>query len=166
MTTPFQMTFHSPLGWIRAVSDGTALIRLDWDQSRWDEPDRPDDVSRETISQLKEYFTGDRLGFDLPINPEGRSGTARHWLNVMMQIPYGSTVTYKEFAAAAGKPRAPRAAGTACASNPIPIIYPCHRVVKSDGTMGHYGGGSSLPANNVDNLARKMALISLERQFA
>jgi methylated-DNA-[protein]-cysteine S-methyltransferase len=84
----------------------------------------------------------------------------------MMQIPYGSTVTYKEFAAAAGKPRAPRAAGTACASNPIPIIYPCHRVVKSDGTMGHYGGGNSLPANNVDNLARKMALISLERQFA
>lgn len=166
MTTPFQMTFHSPLGWIRAVSDRTALIRLDWDQSRWDEQDRPDDVSRETISQLKEYFTGDRLGFDLPINPEGRSETARHWLNVMMQIPYGSTVTYKEFAAAAGKPRAPRAAGTACASNPIPIIYPCHRVVKSDGTMGHYGGGSSLPANNVDNLARKMALISLERQFA
>ena len=50
MTTPFQMTFHSPLGWIRAVSDGTALIRLDWDQSRWDEPDRPDDVSRNNQS--------------------------------------------------------------------------------------------------------------------
>ena len=109
--------------------------------------------------RLREYFTGDRLGFDLPINPEGRSETARHWLNVMMQIPYGSTVTYKEFAAAAGKPRAPRAAGTACASNPIPIIYPCHRVVKSDGTIGHYGG-SSLPADNVENLARKIALIS------
>jgi len=165
MTTPFQMTFHSPLGWIRAVSDGTALIRLDWDQSRWDEPDRPDDVSRETISQLREYFTGDRLGFDLPLSPERRSETARHWLNVMMQIPYGSTVTYKKLAAAAGKPRAPRAAGTACALNPIPIIYPCHRVVKSDGTLGHYGGGSLLPANNANNLARKLALITLEKKF-
>ena len=166
MTTPFQMTFHSPLGWIRAVSDGTALIRLDWEQSRWDEPDRPDDVSRETISQLREYFTGDRLGFDLPLSPERRSETARHWLNVMMQIPYGSTVTYKKLAAAAGKPRAPRAAGTACALNPIPIIYPCHRVVKSDGTLGHYGGGSSLPANNANNLARKLALITLEKKFS
>ena len=165
MTTPFQMTFHSPLGWIRAVSNGTALIRLDWDQSRWDEPDRPDDVSRETISQLREYFTGDRLGFDLPLSPERRSETARHWLNVMMQIPYGSTVTYKKLAAAAGKPRAPRAAGTACALNPIPIIYPCHRVVKSDGTLGHYGGGSSLPANNANNLARKLALITLEKKI-
>ena len=166
MTTPFQMTFHSPLGWIRAVSDGTALIRLDWDQSRWDEPDRPDDVSRETISKLKEYFNGDRMHFDLPINPKGKSETARLWLNVMIQIPYGSTITYKDFALAAGKPRAPRAAGTACAANPIPIIYPCHRVIKSDGTIGYYGGGSSMPADNVANLARKTALISLERQFS
>ena len=63
MTMPFQMTFHSPLGWIRAVSDGKALIRLDWEQNRWDEPDKPDDVSCETISQLKAYFIGDRLGF-------------------------------------------------------------------------------------------------------
>ena len=166
MTTRFQMTFHTPLGWIRAVSDGTALIRLDWEQSHWDEPDRPDDVSCETISQLKAYFIGDRRFFDLPINFTGRSETARHWLNIMMQIPYGSTITYKEFAAAAGKPGSPRAAGTACASNPIPIIYPCHRVVKSDGSVGYYGGSSSLPADNKKNLARKIALISLERQFS
>ena len=166
MTTYFQMSFLSPLGWIRAISNGTAIIRLDWDQSRWDETERPDDVSRETIRQLKEYFNGERLDFNLSISPEGRSETARHWLSVMMQIPYGSTVTYKEFAEAAGKPRAPRAAGIACASNPIPIIYPCHRVIKSDGTIGYYGGGSSLPADNENNLARKLALITLEQKFA
>ena len=166
MTPRFQMTFHTTLGWIRAVSDGTALIRLDWEQSRWDEPDRPDYVSRETINQLKAYFIGDRQFFDLPINLKGRSETARHWLNIMKQIPYGSTVTYKEFAAAAGKPGAPRAAGTVCASNPIPIIYPCHRVVKSDGTIGHYGGGSTVRSDNEKNLERKIALISLERQFS
>ena len=166
MMSRFQMTFHAPLGWIRAVSDGTALIRLDWQQGRWNEPDRPDDVSCETVSQLKAYFIGDRRFFDLPINLKGRSETARHWLNIMMQIPYGSTITYKEFAAAAGKPGAPRAAGIACASNPIPISYPCHRVIKSDGTIGYYGGGSSLPADNKKNLARKIALISLERKFS
>ncbi len=165
MTTHFQMAFHSPLGWIRAVSDGSALIRLDWDQSRRGEPNRSDDVSRETISQLKDYFSGKRLSFDLPINLEGKSETARHWLNVMMQLPYGSTVTYKEFAVLAGKPRASRAAGTACALNPISIIFPCHRVIKSDGTIGNYGGGSSLPSDNKNNLARKLALISLERTF-
>ncbi len=165
MTTHFQMTFHSPLGWFRAVSDNTALIRLDWDQSLWNTPDRPDDVSRETITQLKEYFAGQRRSFDLPINPERKSETARHWLDIMMQIPYGSTITYKEFAAAAGKPQAQRAAGTACASNPIPIIFPCHRIIRSDGTLGHYGGGSSLPPNNTSNLARKLALISLESQY-
>ena len=166
MMTHSQTSFHSPLGWIRAVSNGSALIRLDWDQTCWDDPDKPDDVSRETISQLREYFAGDRVAFDLPINPEGKSATARRWLNVMMRIPYGSTLSYKKFAIAAGKPKAPRAAGAACASNPIPIIYPCHRVVTSAGTMGHYSGGSSLPSDNADNLARKIALISLERQFS
>ncbi len=148
------------------MSNGTDLIRLDWNQSRCEKSDRPDDVSRETISQLVEYFNGDRLDFDLPINPEGKSETALHWLNVMKQIPYGSTITYKELAAAAGKPRAPRAAGTACALNPIPIIYPCHRVMKSNGTMGYYGGGSSLPADDVNNMARKVALVSLEKKFS
>jgi len=166
MTNHFQMTFQSPLGWIRAVSDSKALVRLDWNQSRWNKPDRPDDVSRETVIQLKEYFTGARLGFDLPINLQGKSGPTRHWLNVMIKIPYGSTITYKEFAAAAGKPQGPRAAGAACASNPIPIIFPCHRVIRSDGTLGNYSGGSSLPPNDTTNLARKLALISLERQYA
>ncbi len=164
MRSHSRTTFHFPLGWIRAVSDGKSLIRLDWDQSGWDEPDKPDYVSRETISQLKDYFSGKRIRFDLPVDPEGKSRVACHWLNIMMQIPYGSTITYQEFAAAAGKPKAPRAAGTVCASNPIPIIYPCHRVVKSNGTMGNYGGGSSLPPSDASNLARKEALILLERQ--
>lgn len=166
MPSHFQLTFRSPLGWIRAISDGEALTRLDWDQKRWDETDKPDSVSRETISQLKEYFAGERLGFDLPTNPENKSEIARHWLNTMIKIPYGSTVTYKEFASAAGKPKAPRAAGRACSKNPIPIIYPCHRLVRSDGSIGNYGGGSSLPPNNADNLARKIALISLERCYS
>lgn len=160
------MTFRSPLGWIRAISNGKALTRLDWDQKHWDDPDKSDSVSRETIKQLNEYFAGSRLSFNLPIDPENKTEIARHWLNMMAKIPYGSTITYKEFATAVGKPDASRAAGSACATNPIPIIYPCHRLVKSDGSIGSYSGGSSLPPDNVDNLARKMALISLERWFS
>ena len=166
MNQHFHSSIHTALGHMRAVSNGTHLVRLDWDQDGFEAVDRPDDVSRETCRQLESYLSGERRMFELPVMAEGKSEAGRAWLEVMAHIPYGRVVTYREFAAMAGKPQAPRAAGTACSSNPIPIIYPCHRVVKSDGTMGHYGGGSSLPANNVDNLARKMALISLERQFA
>ena len=69
-------------------------------------------------------------------------------------------------AAAAGKPNAARAAGSTCAGNPIPIIYPCHRVVRSGGALGNYGGGSTLDPKHPENLGRKQALIDLERRFA
>ena len=162
MTIHFHTSIHTGLGHMRAISDGTHLIRLDWDQDRFDTADRPDDVSRETCRQLEAYLAGDRRAFELPLLAEGKSATGRAWLAVMAQIPYGRVVTYKEFAAMAGKPQAPRAAGTACSSNPIPIIYPCHRVVRQGGTLGNYGGGSMLSPKHPDNLARKQALIDLE----
>lgn len=162
----YHMTFRSPLGWIRPVSNGKALIRLDWDQTRWQDPEQPDDVSRETIAELEAYFAGERHQFSIPLAPEGVSDAAKSWLAVMAQIAYGATITYAQFAAAAGKPKASRAAGTSCASNPIPIIYPCHRVVRSDGSMGNYGGGSALHPTDPENLARKAALISLEQSHA
>jgi len=159
------IAFQSPLGWIRPVSDGYALVRLDWDPLRWPEPDQPDDVSCETVRQLQAYFVGEQHAFDLPLNPEGKSAAAKHWLTIMATIPYGHTVTYQEFAEAAGYPKAARAAGSICAKNPIPIIYPCHRVLKSDGSLGNYGGGSSLSPTHPENLARKDALLSLEQRF-
>ena len=76
----------------------------------------------------------------------------------------GTTVSYAAFAAAAGHPKAARAAGTACATNPVPIIYPCHRVLRTDGQLGNYGGGSHLPPTHQDNLQRKAFLISHETQ--
>ena len=75
-------------------------------------------------------------------------------------------MTYGEFAALAGKPKAARAAGSACASNPIPIIYPCHRVVRADGSLGNYGGGSNHHPTHPDNLARKGDLLKLEANLA
>ena len=111
---------------------------------------------------LESYLSGERRMFELPVMAEGKSEAGRAWLEVMAHIPYGRVVTYREFAAMAGKPQAPRAAGTACSSNPIPIIYPCHRVVRQGGALGNYGGGSALSPKHPENLARKQALIDLE----
>ena len=164
MTQTFHTTIITDLGHIRPVSDGRHLIRLDWDQTPFAGEDHPDDVSRETAAQLEAYLAGRLQIFDLPLRAEGKSPAGHAWLQAMAKIPYGVVITYGEFAAAAGKPGAPRAAGSACASNPIPIIYPCHRVVRSGGALGNYGGGSKLDPTHPDNLGRKRALINLERR--
>jgi len=166
MTTLFYVTIDTPLGYMRPISDGTSLIQLDWSQSRFSAPENPDDVSRETSDQLIAYFCGSLKDFRLPVRAKGKSAAGHAWLEAMAGIPYGAAVTYAEFAAAAGKPRAPRVAGTVCSTNPIPIIYPCHRVVRAGGALGNYGGGSLLDPRHPDNLSRKQALIDLERRFA
>ena len=158
----FSQRMHTSLGWIRAISKGQHLIYLDRHQTGWTDHDQPDDVSRETITQLTAYFHGELHSFDLPLLPAGISQSRRRWLNVMATIPFGTTISYAAFAAAADHPKAARAAGTACATNPIPIIYPCHRVLRIDGQLGNYGGGSHLPPTHQDNLQRKAFLISYE----
>ena len=100
-------------------------------------PERLDGARR----QLDEYFAGRRRRFDLPLDWRLSSGFRARVLRAISAIPYGGTGTYRSVAIAAGSPGAVRAAGSACASNPIPLIVPCHRVVRSDGTMGRYGGG-------------------------
>ena len=160
----FSQRTHTSLGWIRAISDGQHLIYLDWNQTGWTEHDQPDDVSRETITQLTAYFHVDLRSFDLPLLPAGTSRSRRRWLDAMATIPFGTTISYAAFATTAGHPKAARAAGTACATNPIPIIYPCHRVLRKDGQLGNYSGGSHLQPAHQDNLQRKAFLISHETQ--
>tara|TARA_A100001015_G_scaffold292818_1_gene368604 strand:- start:56 stop:505 length:450 start_codon:yes stop_codon:yes gene_type:complete len=147
---------------MRPISDGNSLVRLDWNQTGWREPDRPDHVSRETKSQLQAFFNGHLQKFNLPLAPAGKSAIGQYWLSIMEKIPYGTVMSYTQFASFAGKPKAARAAGSICASNPIPIIYPCHRVIPTNGTLGNYGGGSNHHPSHPDNLARKAALITLE----
>ena len=100
-------------------------------------PQRLDPVSR----QLDEYFGGRRTEFDLPLDFRLASGFRRTVLAHLPAIPYGHTESYAEVAAASGSPKAVRAVGTACAKNPLPVVVPCHRVVRSDGTAGGYAGG-------------------------
>jgi methylated-DNA-[protein]-cysteine S-methyltransferase len=101
---------------------------------------RFDDAAR----QLDEYFAGTRRVFDLPVDLRLAHGFRLDVLRHLTAIPYGSTESYAEVATAAGSPRAVRAVGSACATNPLPIVVPCHRVVRSDGSLGGYLGG--LPA--------------------
>ena len=100
-------------------------------------PERLDPASR----QLDEYFGGRRTEFDLPLDFRLASGFRRTVLAHLPAIPYGHTESYAEVAAASGSPKAVRAVGTACAKNPLPVVVPCHRVVRSDGTVGGYAGG-------------------------
>jgi methylated-DNA-[protein]-cysteine S-methyltransferase len=102
--------------------------------------------------QLDEYFAGRRHHFDLAVDLRLASGFRRAVLDQLCLVDYGHTVSYAELARSAGSPRAVRAVGTACATNPVPVVVPCHRVVRSDGSVGQYRGGTEV----------KQALLNME----
>lgn len=94
------------------------------------------------VRQLDDYFAGRRRRFDVPLDwrlSTGFRSTVLHHLAT--DVDYGRTASYAALAALAGNPRAVRAVGTACATNPLPVVVPCHRVVRSDGAIGNYAGG-------------------------
>lgn len=93
-------------------------------------------LADEALRQLEQYFLGEREAFDLPLSPVQRFGWEQ-----LKALRYGELVTYSELARRAGSPKAARAAGTACSTNPLPIVVPCHRVVPSGGGIGRYAGG-------------------------
>jgi methylated-DNA-[protein]-cysteine S-methyltransferase len=111
-------------------------------------PARLDRAARE----IEEYFAGRRSTFDLPLDLRLTHGFRRTVLSHLPEIGYGRTASYAAVAALAGNPKAVRAVGTACATNPLPVIVPCHRVVRSDGSIGRYVGGADV----------KQALLTLE----
>lgn len=92
-------------------------------------------------AQLDEYFAGARRTFSVPIDEALTSGFRQRVQRLLTDIPYGATTTYAQLADAAANPKAVRAVGSACARNPVPIIVPCHRVLRSDGSLGGYRGG-------------------------
>ncbi|MDT5320464.1 MAG: methylated-DNA-[protein]-cysteine S-methyltransferase [Mycobacterium sp.] len=114
-------------------------------------PTRLDPVAR----QLDEYFAGHRHGFDVPLDWSLSKGFRREVLGrLATDITYGATTSYAALAQLSGSPKAVRAVGNACATNPIPIVVPCHRVIRSDGTVGAYRGGP----------VAKRALLDLEHE--
>ncbi len=129
------------IGEVHVVVSGGAVVEVSIGSAP--EVDRvspvPDDarVLESALVQLDEYFRGLRRSFDVPLRPEGTAFQRRVW-EVTSAIPYGVTRTYSEVARAVGSFRAARAVGAALSANPIPILIPCHRVVRSDGTLGGY----------------------------
>jgi methylated-DNA-[protein]-cysteine S-methyltransferase len=111
-------------------------------------PTKLDEVRRE----LDRYFEGRLQDFELPLDWQLTQGFYRKVLRATARIPYGQTRSYKQMATKAGSPRAVRATGSALGSNPLPIIVPCHRVLRTGGALGGYGGG----------LDTKQALLELE----
>ncbi|USQ78047.1 methylated-DNA--[protein]-cysteine S-methyltransferase [Ornithinimicrobium cryptoxanthini] len=157
-------TVDSPLGTLLLAATTTGLVRVAFEREGFDAvleslattlgprvlraPRRLDLAA----TQLDDYFAGSRTTFDLPLDralSHGFRGQVHHYLP---QIAYGHTASYQEVAAGVGNSGAVRAVGSACATNPLPIVVPCHRVLRSDGSLGGYLGGT----------AAKTALLTLE----
>jgi methylated-DNA-[protein]-cysteine S-methyltransferase len=105
----------------------------------------------EAEAQLHAYFAGELERFELPLAPRGSAFQLRVW-EALLEVPYGSTISYSELAAAIGRPSACRAVGAANGRNPLAVIVPCHRVIGAAGALTGYGGG----------LERKRLLLALE----
>ncbi len=164
MPTIAYRTVDSPFGPLLLVATSQGLVRIAFEREDHgavlgilaervtsrilEAPGRLDEAAR----QLDEYFAASRRSFDLPLDLCLARGFRRTVLDHLRSIPYGATHTYATVAAASGSPAAMRAVGTACATNPLPLVVPCHRVVRSDGTFGQYLGG----------VETKRALLALE----
>lgn len=157
-------TIDSPVGTLLLAATTAGLVRVAYDVEDHDAvltklaaavsprvlraPARLDDTAR----QLDEYFSRRRTAFDVPVDLRLAAGFRRSVIEALRGIGYGHRKSYAEVAAAVGSPRAVRAVGTACAHNPLPVVIPCHRVVRSDGSTGQYVGGA----------AAKTTLLALE----
>ncbi len=145
-------TMESPIGPLAPVQSGKGLTHILFrDEIEFAEelihknfPYEPIQKNKSkleiVVRQLQEYFDGNRKKFDIPLDLIAPPFYKKA-LKAVYTIPYGKTVSYRDVAAMAGNPKAARAAGSANANNPIPIIIPCHRVLDSGGGLGGYGGG-------------------------
>lgn len=155
----------SPFGTLLIAATGQGIVKVGLPNQNREQilEDLSDRVSPRILAvpsrfdparrQLDLFFEGRLRDFDLSLDWRLTSGFRREVLRHTAEIPYGETLSYAEVAAEAGSPLAHRAAGSALASNPIPIVVPCHRVLRSGGGLGGYGGG----------LDMKRSLLALER---
>lgn len=146
----------SPIGALLLAATSRGLVRVAFDSEDHDAvlAELAEKISPRVLeadaqlapiaARVEEYFAGQRRDFDIPLDRRLSSGFRREVQRQLSEIPYGTTQSYSEVAAAIGQPTAVRAVGTACAQNPIPLVVPCHRVLRSDGSLGGYRGG--LPA--------------------
>ena len=154
----FYDRYSAPVGALTVGVTAEGLAVLEFDQSYARPQRRPQDTwTRSTsrvapvLAELRAYFAGRLRRFTTPLDLRGTEFQLRCW-RVLLDIPYGETITYAELARRVGSPRGYRAVGMANHDNPAAIIVPCHRVLASDGSLGGYGGGLDI----------KRALLELE----
>lgn len=158
-------TIDTPVGPLLLAATPRGLVRVAYESEGHDQvlstiaarisprilraPQRLEAAARE----IREYFAGQRTDFDLPLDFALSAGFRQLVQQQLPRIGYGSTQSYRQVATMVGRPQAVRAVGTACATNPMPIVVPCHRVLRSDGTLGGYVGGREV----------KSTLLALEK---
>lgn len=152
------MDYSSPIGQLYLLSNGDSLIGCyfadSWNGSARDLKRGEDSVLVKAVSQLNEYFSGARRHFDLNLEFSGTEFQKIVWSS-LLDIPYGSTWTYKQQAQSIGKEKAVRAVGSTNGKNPLSIFVPCHRVIGSSGKLTGYAGG----------LDKKEFLLNLENKL-
>jgi AraC family transcriptional regulator of adaptative response/methylated-DNA-[protein]-cysteine methyltransferase len=124
------------------IPAGQPIQRNDWELRSW-------------LEMLLRYFRGEQQIFDIALDIHGTPFQMQVW-ETLQTIPYGETRSYQDIAHMLNKPKAVRAVAHACGANPVSLVIPCHRVIRSDGSLGGYGGG----------IERKRALLQLEQTFA
>lgn len=144
--TGARLSITTPIGRLVIEGDDVAITRIHLPDGTASDGTAPGGAGGATpplhraVEQLEEYFAGERTTFSLPLAPHGTGFQLAVW-RALADIPYGETVTYGELAARVGRPAAFRAVGQANGANPIPIVYPCHRVVAAGSRLGGYAGG-------------------------
>lgn len=154
----FYNEIESPVGKLTLVANSNALVAVLWEREHpkrvkfgTAKLHRQQPILLEAERQLAEYFSGGRVEFDLPLEPDGSEFQKKVW-QLLREIPFGQTRSYRDLAKAVGSAKAARAVGAANSKNPLSIIVPCHRVVGSDGSLTGFAGG----------LETKAALLALE----
>jgi methylated-DNA-[protein]-cysteine S-methyltransferase len=156
--TLFYKQMKSPVGKLKLVASTKALVAVLWEHEKPSRvrlgplklnPQHP--ILLEAERQLREYFAGERIQFQLPLEPCGSEFQKKVW-RALRGIPFGKTRSYLDLAKAIGAPRASRAVGAANGKNPLSIVVPCHRVVGTNGALSGFAGG----------LETKTTLLALE----
>lgn len=133
--------FNSPIGWLELKTATDALLAIRFLETKPRHAIQINDgISKRVVTELSEYFSGERTQFSVPLKPEGSRFQQEVWTE-LQQIAYGQTTTYGSLAKKLGDPNKVRAIGKANGQNPIPIIIPCHRVIGTDNNLVGYAGG-------------------------
>ena len=151
MTAQSQHRFDTAIGKLEVTATAHGLSRLVFVKTDPSPPPlstsharRSGDIISCAIAQITEYLSGSRTSFDVALDLSATTNFQRTVLTGLQTVPYGQTVSYRQLASIIGRPNASRAVGHACATNPLPILIPCHRVLRSNGQLGGYLGGPRL----------------------